>query len=282
MGRVGAAVVTFRRPAGLRRTIDALLAQDSVLDDVIVVDNGGDARIDDARVMTIDAGGNTGAAGGFALALDEAARRGIDWLYLLNDDDCPRLGAVSALLRRANSDFDPSSVAAVGAWITADGKLRAAGAAWHRGVRPVTLREVDKLELEVDVATFCGLLVNVERAVRAGGVRADLFMMWEEFDLCLRMRRHGGRIVMLTEPLVDIDPNESARYPPWRGYYGARNGLLVIRSLGEWRALPWFLTREAKAMIAAARLPEGRVRVTMRLRGLIHGVLGRVGRTVTP
>ena len=117
----------------------------------------------------------------------------------------------------------------------------------------------------------------------AGGVRGEYFMMWEEFDLCLRLRRQGGEFVVLTEPLVDLTGHGSPTvYPPWRGYYEARNGVITLRSFKGHRAWPWMLKRQAKFGLAALRLPDPTRRIVLRLRGLYDGIRGRGGRTVEP
>jgi rhamnopyranosyl-N-acetylglucosaminyl-diphospho-decaprenol beta-1,3/1,4-galactofuranosyltransferase len=282
--RVGAGVVTFNRPDGLARTLDGLRAQSHSLDSLIVVNNGDpiDATPD---VVVIDPGENLGPAGGFAAVLAYAVDLALDWVFLINDGDRPREQTIEQLVCRVERDSDPAHLGAVmGFAITASGVVRKFGARWHRGLRWLSEEEKSGDEYECDATSFTGMLVNVRAAAAVGGVDGRYFLMWEEFDFCLRLRRAGHRIVTVSEVFVELEEShdQDDAYPPWRGYYQARNGVLAIRRLGLWSGLPWHLWRMAKMTAASVRLDHSARRAGLRLRGLLDGVFNRDGRTVEP
>ena len=282
--RVGAGVVTFNRPDGLAWTLEGLRSQTHALDAVIVVNNGGPLELED-DVDVIEPGENLGPAGGFAAVLRRAHDLGLDWVMLINDADQPRPSAVQALVDRVERDGDKATLGAVlGCASTTTGVVRSYGARWRRGLHPYTDADKAGDEYEVDVTLFCGMLVAVEPALAVGGIDPSYFIMWEEFDFCLRLRRAGLRIVTINEVLVDLEEShdQGGAYPPWRGYYQARNGVLVLRRLQLWSGLPWHLWRMAKMTAASVRLDRSADRASLRLRGLVDGVRGRDGRTVEP
>ncbi len=280
--KVAGVVVTFNRPNGLVATINALRAQSHALDQIIVVNNGGevDGSISGRQDITVvEPGENTGAAGGYALGLIAAVDAGFDWAMLVNDDDRPRPMAVEVLLDLATRQATPSM--AMG-WVSLSGKEVATGAWLRHGLKYPVASQVEGA-YQVDVATFGGLLVPTEVVRDVGPPRADFFMMWEEYEFCLRARRAGWRIMVLPETLVDIDgmpPGSRSR--PWRGYYEARNSWIALREHGNFLDRLWLLVRNLKYLLASLSAPDRAERVSVRCRGLADGIRGRTGRTVDP
>lgn len=285
---IAAVVVTYNRPEGVRRTVGGLLAQSRRPDCIVVVDNGGGAPAllaelppsERTVVRVIDSSSNLGAAGGFELGFREAQRYGASWVYLLNDDDWPRPQAIATLLQEVTAD--PRLVGAA-TYVSVNGTARSVGARFVHGIRYPTEADKQQRRQFVDVLTFSGLLVSVRAVDAVGGIRSDFFMMWEEFELCLRLRRAGGELLVLTDPLLDlVGHGEGGSYPPWRGYYEARNGLVTLRSFHGHGAWPWWLRRQLKFVIASIGLPNPGRRIALRFVGYWHGLRNRMGRTVEP
>jgi GT2 family glycosyltransferase len=281
-----AIVVTFERDDRLAVTMSALREQTHPVS-CLVVDNGahhdiGDGGADAPGTEVIRCVENLGPAGGFDVGLKRAHELGARWALLLNDDDVLVPGAVERLLEVVRQDPTGRVVAAVGS-VSIGGATRRTGADFDRGLRYPPEDQLIPEKRDIDVVSFNGLLVNVNAACKVGGVRSELFMMWEEYDFCLRLRAAGYRIVALAEPLVSLPLHGTAApYPAWRGYYEARNGVLTLRAQPHLRAWPWFVTRQCKFFIAGLRLPQPARRTRLRVRGLIDGARGRVGRLVEP
>ncbi len=281
---VAAVVVTFHRREGLRATVAALRAQTHPPCSIVIVDNGGDVVLtdfeDQSGIVLVSPGDNTGAAGGFALGMQAATDADHHWVYLINDDDRPRARAIELLLALATSGASPTM--AMG-WVNLSGRVIASGALLRHGLEYPDIADVGDQPYAADVSTFGGLLVPTAVIRNVGVPRADFFMMWEEYEFCLRAARAGWGIMVLPEPLVDIDGMPpGARYRPWRTYYEARNSLITLREYGSIGSLLWWSKRQLKYMLASLRAPDRWQRVAMRSRGIIDGMRGRTGRTVEP
>ena len=270
---MAAVIVTYHRREGLAATVAALRAQTHPPCAIVIVDNGGDVLLTDfadpSGLVLVSPGGNTGAAGGFALGMQTAFNDGHRWVYLINDDDRPRPRAIERLLALATQGTSPTM--AMG-WVNLSGRVIATGALLRRGLEYPDIAEVGDQPYTADVSTFGGLLVPTAVIRDIGVPRADFFMMWEEYEFCLRAGRAGWRIMVLPEPLVDIDGMPpGARYRPWRTYYEARNSLITLREYGSTSSLLWWAKRQLKYMLASLRAPDRWQRLAMRSRGIIDG-----------
>jgi GT2 family glycosyltransferase len=129
-----------------------------------------------------------------------------------------------------------------------------------------------------------GALVSREVLARVGYPRSDYFMMFEEWEFCLRVRNAGFRVLLL--PMITIHDQKvgsAGTSPPWRGYYQTRNHLAMAlkrRSAGE---LFWWAHRQVKFVVAAMmHLDSKRERTRLRLLGAWHALRERMGRTIDP
>lgn len=92
--RLGAYVITFRRPGVLRATLQEILRQTRPPDKILIIDNG---DCEETRAVAKELGAdyhafpeNAGPAGASEYALSRLAQEGFDWLYWGDDDDPPR------------------------------------------------------------------------------------------------------------------------------------------------------------------------------------------------
>ena len=103
--KTAAVVVTYNRKELLLECIACLLAQKPEAPDVIVIDNHSTdgtkealrADADAGRITYCDTGANLGGAGGFSYGIREAAQRGYDYIWVMDDDCMPTETALSAL-----------------------------------------------------------------------------------------------------------------------------------------------------------------------------------------
>jgi GT2 family glycosyltransferase len=290
---VAAVLVTYNRREQLERAIYSLLAQTRQPDRIVVVDNGStDGTSDrlaaftsaveaDVEAEVVRLAENTGPAGGYAAGLANVHDRGEAWAFLMGDDDVVAPSALECLLdqsRREPADPPPF----VGCSRAVGHERRYAGA-WWRGRAVLAADHPPATPVyEVDVTTFPGLLVPTQALLDIGLPDPDFFMMWEEYEFCLRAREAGYRIVIIDEPLVTTPPGGPAHYPPWRGYYDARSSLTVALRRRHPVELFWWAIRQTKFAIAALTLDRPARRVWMRCRGVVDALRGRTGRTVEP
>ena len=108
--KVVAVVVTYNRKKLLEECINALLMQTYSPLDILIIDNASTdgtnklvAEFSNSRVKYVNTGKNLGGAGGFQFGVKEAAKRNYDYLWLMDDDSIPTLGALSTLMDTASN-----------------------------------------------------------------------------------------------------------------------------------------------------------------------------------
>lgn len=266
--RLGAFVMTFRRPEILGRTLELVAKQSLALEEVLVVDNDPrrsaepvarelEARdLGGLRIRYHSMGGNAGPAGAAAQGLAWGLERGFDWILWLDDDDPPdakdRFERLLHLVPGRGGE-DVGAVAASGVrWD------------WRRG-RPTRVQD-DALHGAVEIDAVAGKDHPIfhRRAVEAAGLPDPrLFWGYEDYGYCLRVRRAGFRIVcdgdlmrarrqrddrMGYRPRRSAVPREAKQALP-RSYYTSRNYIhLMRRTFGR----PDLARREVARVLAKA------------------------------
>lgn len=98
MDRVVAIIVTYNRPEFLRKLLLTLNNED--IEKIIVVDNS-EKKYEyflPNNALLISTDNNLGGAGGYALGIKRSAEFNPDFLWLLDDDAIPQVGALKILL----------------------------------------------------------------------------------------------------------------------------------------------------------------------------------------
>lgn len=195
--RVTAVIVTYNSA----HCLPAVSASLAGLAHVVVVDNGSaDASVADARRLlpharVVAAGANLGFGAANNRALAEVAT---EFLLLVNPDCVLEAGAVEALVRCADrfpeaSAIGPELLDAAG---RAEPTYRWASTAWApRG---------PGAEAPACVGFLTGACILVRRAAMQaiGGFDERFFLYYEDDDLCLRLAREAGPLIV--EPAARV------------------------------------------------------------------------------
>ena len=231
--RVVAVVVTWNRRDLLAESLRAVLAQTRAADEVIVIDNASDdgtdamlqAEFGDLTVVRTTY--NTGGAGGFALGIAAALRRGADAVWLMDDDTVPQPAALASLMaaRRGHPGRTPALAASRVVWT--DGRDHPMNTPRER---PGATAEQRAAAAEVGCvpirsASFVSLLVDTEAVRELGLPVADYFLWNDDFEFTTRLAR--DRVALFCPASVvlhktrtfgstDADPGE-------RFFYEVRN-----------------------------------------------------------
>lgn len=240
-------VVSYNPPESLADLCNSLVAQGCR---VRVVDNGSTTGVavltscERAGAEVVRLGSNTGVSG--ALAALIAAAEGDEWLLTLDQDSRVSDGFVR-LLAGSAAAAEPR-VAVVG---------------------PVVRDELTGDPIQGDAAATAaydvvgvitsGSLCRTSALREVGGVRTDLFIDYVDWDLCLRLRAAGWRVVV--EPAVVLLHSLGAtrthqvagvgvratHHSADRQYYKYRNFILLARA-GTLRGVPRWALRQAAAL----------------------------------
>lgn len=285
MSKIVAVITAYHPDERLAAVVEsALLSCDSV----VVADNTpGDAaslasKLDDPRVRVLRTGHNRGLAGALNLGLAQAPAEADAVLFLDQDSILP-----------------PELVAGLLAHL-ADEKIAVVGPT------PVDAETGGRYERTADrhaavddrpSIITSGMLVRRSAFDDVPGFREDFFVDCVDTDFCLRVRRSGHRVVR-DAALVLPHSIGSGRdhklgplnvrvlhYPAWRHYWIARNGLVLSREFfGTERGFVLMNALFMARWLLVTTLFDDRRRASVPavLRGLLHGLTGRVDRRYLP
>jgi len=263
--RVSAIVVSYNTRDDLLRTLEALRAHATVPLETIVVDNAstdGTAEAVRARLPDVHLIANT-ANLGFSRANNLGLRAARGELVLVVNSDCEvRPGAVAALVAVLEARPDvaivgPRTVGTDGALQVSFGPSLTPLAEWRQGrlVRGVKAGDADALrraaalaaeEREPDWVSASCFLARKSALDAVGGFDESFFLYEEDVDLCLRVRREGGRVLYTPRAEVVHHLGRSMERAPERArleyhrshlrFYGKHNSVAERIALRAWMA----------------------------------------------
>lgn len=293
--RVGVVFASFNRREVAMECVARLRAQTRLPELVVIGDNASeDGSVESFRGLAwdalevIDTGGNLGNAGAVKMAMEHAFDRGVDAVWILDDDSWPRVGALEAMLKGGWDaevvlhplQEDPNSgrftwplqvVDEDGSVLLAEEieDLPAGGRVRSRGV-------------------WTGALISRQIWEKVGPVNAALFIRGEDEEYPWRIEEAGFRSEAVVAAVLDHPGPE--HLVQWR-FLGKR--LFLERGLVDWklhykvRNMVWLKRRQAggfAAMLMALAYGLGIVRVDgfRRLpvwwRATLDGWCARLGR----
>jgi rhamnopyranosyl-N-acetylglucosaminyl-diphospho-decaprenol beta-1,3/1,4-galactofuranosyltransferase len=277
---VCAILVTYNRLETLKQALDHVLAQELKPATIIVVDNKStDGTIE--YLQTVDGSNNihciymesnTGSAGAIAAAMNYGLKvKECQYFWVLDDDTLYAPHALKELVE----NIEQSKFSMIGLH----------GAHLKMG-KKIPVRADIKLQ-EVDYAMIDGALIKAEVVHNVGPVCEEFFMMCDDHEYSVRIRRKGYKIGVLKNGadnrLYLGGGGQFTRATLWRGYYSARNHMFIVKKHFSFGNLIGYCYMQTKLLISAAVLaPDRFQRVRFRLMGIWHGITGVGGRTLDP
>lgn len=218
--KVSVVVVTYWTGPALRECLESIRAQESV-GEILIVDNGNgadtklwlyDVSQTDSRLKVLDPGKNIGFAAGCNFG---AAAARYDLLAFVNPDMVLPPGTLVAVQGIMASR--PDAWLCGGRLLNMDGTEQRGGrreilSPWrafieltrlnrlfpnHPYFRRLHLYENEDVTATVEVPTVSGAFMMIEKATyeRVGGMDENLFLHFDDADLCIRIVNAGGKIL---------------------------------------------------------------------------------------
>lgn len=273
-------MVTYNRMSVLQRSLQHVLDQSLPPSLIVIIDNNSDdgtgdylASLSDRHnIHCIRLEENTGPAGGIARGMTYGlSLKCFDYFWVLDDDTFYSRPALEQLLTHiCNSDFDMLG-------------LKGANIRFGRKV-PLPLNAVIE---PAGYAMIDGAIIKTAVVRKIGVVDERFFMMCEDHEYSMRLHFNGYKVGVLhtgTDKRLYMGGQSGfTRSSLWRGYYSARNHLLIIRQYFSVVNLLGYFYLQMKLLIAAfLYAPDRFKRTRLRLTGICHGLLGREGKTLDP
>jgi GT2 family glycosyltransferase len=269
----------------LRETLRAIEAQTEPPNEIVVVDNASDdgtaamleREFPTAQVVRNET--NLGAAGGRSRGMTAAFERDHDLVWFVDDDTTPGPSTLAHTLELA------AQLPRLGMLGQLGGTLRF-GIIRHGRDGPIVdgLPEVR----HVDFVLTDGAIVTREAYLRAGVLDERYFIMMEDIEYPLRVKREGLVVARADLGLSFRHLGATAGVPegpsaPWRLYYQTRNHLRMALDNRSPALMFGWLYRQLGGLVHLLwQKDRRRERLRHRWRGTVDAIRGRMGEVVPP
>lgn len=213
---------------------------------VIVVDNGSvDDTLDAVATALPSAelianGRNLGFAAGNNVGIKRALADGADAVFVLNNDTIVPPGVITTLVDALNEHPDAGVACPIVSYGDGDDRIWFAGSpfdpsrarAGRNSEYETGRRVLPDRPITIDRAVGAAMLVRREALEQVGDFAEELFFLYEDVDLSLRIRAAGWRIMLVPHAIVShlVSASQGGEpVTPLTSYYGTRNDLEVSR-----------------------------------------------------
>lgn len=245
---ITAVVVTYNRLELLKRTVSCL-RQNAPLTHILVINNSSTdgtpqwlAEQADERLSFITQE-NVGGAGGFYRGIEEACRRGADWIWCMDDDVFPRPDCLARLMRHTK---DPQ-VGILAPRRLLNGRIFTndfTGYDFSHPFRSVYRGKLKHRDIqaptEIAGTAFEGPLIRRSVVEKIGLPNRHLFIFCDDTDYCLRAHLAGFRLLYVPDALMDKHPffsddswAQRTRKKRWKRLYQVRNATYLNHHYGK-------------------------------------------------
>jgi len=267
--KISAVAVTFNRKKLLLECLNALNSQTYPLDAIFIVDGPSTdgtpealleqgyikelpPKISDAswetenliyspvnsnliKVYYIRLYKDVGGAGGFHEGVKKAYERGYDWIWLMDDDAEPKEDALEKLIKYINL---PNAVGLACLKVNNNEDVLY----HHRGyfyfedifkhiVKPIEDSDYENREfLEIDHASFVGILVNSNAIKKIGFPDKQFFIHFDDVEYSIRLRSIG-KIYLIPDSIIVHKENLKSSNSIEKGFFGRKSHRIQYNKL---------------------------------------------------
>lgn len=240
-------IVTYNRLEKLKKCIKKVENQIIKASHIIIVDNASsdgtneylkNEKFHSSEYIIKEFTENRGGSGGFYAGMKEALNYSDDWILLIDDD---------AMLREDYMlKISGNIVEGILAYTGSVNEHNKISMEHRRNVKltglykelPVGVKALHDATFDFDLASFCGLLVNIELVKKIGLPKEDFFIWYDDTEYSLRIRKYSKirnvNTAILDHELSSYKSNIKDNHQMnWKVYYGLRNRLYTIRQYGN-------------------------------------------------
>jgi hypothetical protein len=209
---VAAVLANWNLPDYTVRCVRSLRASDYPDLRIIVVDNGSRqelyarlrSELTDAELIRSEV--NRGFAAGNNLGIRRALEDGADYVLVINNDTVVDSRMLGRLVEAAEARPDAGLIGPMiyhldrrdEVWWPAYHSVEAQGIVRYVLCRGLPRRREPRAVQDVDFVGGCGVLIPRGVLLEVGMFSETYFMYYEDFDLCVRVRRSGRAVVCVT------------------------------------------------------------------------------------
>lgn len=238
-------VVTYNRERLLQECINKALDQTVRPDSIIIVNNASTDKtrayldkIDDGSgiIDIINLPKNIGGAGGFAKGIECAVKKNVECILIIDDDAMIEKDYMERILqaRQEKSEYE-----AFAGMVKVNDKIDT----FHRktvSVVGMLLRncreeEYQRRYFECDIASFCGMVLDIKLIKRIGLPYSGYFIWHDDAEYSMRIRKYSKFLVVTGAVLIHKSKTNELVQPrryDWREYYAIRNRILMVKEHG--------------------------------------------------
>ena len=286
-------IVTYNRVNTLMTTLQYIKEQTVKADYIIVVNNGSkdetESRVNNFALFKIyplhmkeNMGFGYGLSMGMKYGLNQFSD--IDFFLLMDDDSHPDKELLPKLLHARQIIGKPGIVCSIG---YVDYLWKGPVSIYKDSNKKKRNISIEPSIYSVDHVLVDGALIDKAVVDKIGTLREDVFMMCEDAEYSKRIKRAGYSISVLEDAQMmnRLHMGGGDRFSfstRWRGYYHARNHLMILKEYFSVRSLFIYLIRQTKYLLAGLMAPDRMDRSRLRLFGIYHGLIGKMGKTIDP
>ena len=249
--QIYAIIVNWNRHSDTLVCIESLLGQISIFLKVVVVDNG---SADDSvnlikkhypQVTVIANSENLGFGIGNNIGINYALENGADYVFLINNDAILAPNAMVKMLMHTSSDI--GIIAPIIYYATPPDLIWSIGGKINPWILEVSNNLTARFDIEIlpeimeqDFVTGCGMLISRSILEVVGGFDERFKMYYEDSDLCLRIRKAGYKIMVVTSAKMwhKVASSSGGKYSPNERYWMGHSSVQFFRKHGEgWQFL---------------------------------------------
>lgn len=246
MMNIGVVLVTYNRIEKLKIALSSYENQRKKFTTIIIVNNcSNDGTKEfleeyctkklDYKVIVLNMPRNLGGSGGFYEGMKRAIKEDIDWIYISDDDAYPKNDTLSELENVYLKLEEKDNISALCSVVENNNGIDYG----HRLVikkntffvkwKAIDKNEYKKEYFDVDILSYVGSAINVNKLFDVGLDRKDFFIYHDDQEHSLRLRK-AGRILVCSKSIIHHD-TEPKKYQElfWGNYYDTRNRLLMIK-----------------------------------------------------